>query len=36
LRDAVYSLLARNRYRIFGKYETCFVPDAALRARVIE
>lgn len=36
LRDAVYSLLARNRYRIFGKYEECFVPDAELRARVIE
>jgi predicted DCC family thiol-disulfide oxidoreductase YuxK len=35
-RDAVYSLVARNRYRIFGKYETCFVPDAGLRARVIE
>jgi predicted DCC family thiol-disulfide oxidoreductase YuxK len=36
LRDAVYNLVARNRYRIFGKYETCFVPDAALRARVME
>jgi predicted DCC family thiol-disulfide oxidoreductase YuxK len=36
LRDTVYNLLARNRYRIFGKYETCFVPGAALRARVIE
>jgi predicted DCC family thiol-disulfide oxidoreductase YuxK len=36
LRDAVYSLVARNRYRIFGKYENCFVPDAELRARVIE
>jgi len=36
LRDAVYSLVARNRYRIFGKYEECFVPDAELRARVIE
>ncbi|WP_244548819.1 thiol-disulfide oxidoreductase DCC family protein [Bradyrhizobium canariense] len=36
LRDAVYSLVARNRYRIFGKYEACFVPDAELRARVIE
>ena len=35
-RDAVYNLLARNRYRIFGKYDTCFVPDAALRARVME
>ena len=36
LRDAVYNLVARNRYRIFGKYEVCFVPDAALRARVME
>ncbi|WP_213771942.1 DCC1-like thiol-disulfide oxidoreductase family protein [Bradyrhizobium sp. dw_78] len=36
LRDAVYSLVARNRYRMFGKYETCFVPDAELRARVLE
>ena len=36
LRDGVYNLVARNRYRIFGKYEECFVPDAELRARVIE
>jgi predicted DCC family thiol-disulfide oxidoreductase YuxK len=36
LRDAVYSLIARNRYRIFGKYQECFVPDAAMRARVME
>ncbi|QQO14989.1 thiol-disulfide oxidoreductase DCC family protein [Bradyrhizobium diazoefficiens] len=36
LRDPVYSLIARNRYRIFGKYDSCFVPDADLRARVIE
>jgi predicted DCC family thiol-disulfide oxidoreductase YuxK len=36
LRDAVYSLLARNRYWIFGKYEACFVPDAELRGRVLE
>ena len=36
LRDAVYNLVARNRYRIFGKYQECFIPDAAFRARVIE
>ena len=36
LRDAVYNLVARNRYRIFGKYEECFVPDAEMRARVME
>jgi predicted DCC family thiol-disulfide oxidoreductase YuxK len=35
-RDAIYNLVARNRYRIFGKYEECFVPDAGLRARVME
>lgn len=36
LRNAVYSRVAHNRYRIFGKYDACFVPDADLRARVIE
>jgi predicted DCC family thiol-disulfide oxidoreductase YuxK len=36
LRDAVYGLIARNRYRIFGKYDACFVPDAELRRRVLE
>jgi predicted DCC family thiol-disulfide oxidoreductase YuxK len=36
LRDAVYNLIARNRYRIFGKFDACIVPDAKLRARMIE
>jgi predicted DCC family thiol-disulfide oxidoreductase YuxK len=36
LRDAVYNLVAKNRYRLFGKYDACFMPDAAMRARVIE
>ena len=36
LRDAVYNLVARNRYRIFGKYDNCFIPDASLQARVME
>jgi predicted DCC family thiol-disulfide oxidoreductase YuxK len=36
LRDGVYSLVARNRYRIFGQYDSCFAPDAELRARVLE
>ena len=34
--DAIYNLVARNRYRIFGKYEACFVPDAEFRERVME
>jgi predicted DCC family thiol-disulfide oxidoreductase YuxK len=36
LRDAIYNLIARNRYRIFGKYEECFVGDAEMRGRVME
>ena len=36
LRDAVYNLVAKNRYRIFGKYDACFVPDSEMRARVLE
>jgi len=36
IRDGLYDVIAKNRYRIFGKYETCIVPDASLRARVIE
>ena len=36
IRDGVYNVIAKNRSRIFGKYETCIVPDAGLRARVLE
>jgi predicted DCC family thiol-disulfide oxidoreductase YuxK len=36
LRNGVYNLVAKNRYRIFGKYDACFMPDAAMRARVLE
>jgi predicted DCC family thiol-disulfide oxidoreductase YuxK len=35
-RDAVYNLIARNRYRIFGTYDCCFLGDAGFRERVIE
>ncbi|QDM15024.1 DUF393 domain-containing protein [Tardiphaga sp. vice352] len=35
LRDPVYNLFAKNRYRIFGRSDVCMMPDAALRARVI-
>ncbi|HEV7602344.1 MAG TPA: DCC1-like thiol-disulfide oxidoreductase family protein [Bradyrhizobium sp.] len=36
LRDAVYNLVAQNRYRIFGKYEECFLGDPGFRDRVME
>jgi predicted DCC family thiol-disulfide oxidoreductase YuxK len=33
IRDWLYDRLARNRYRLFGKHQTCVVPDAAMRHR---
>lgn len=36
LRSFLYHRLARNRYAIFGRTETCMVPDAHLRARFVE
>ncbi len=36
LRDAVYNLVARNRYRIFGKYDVCYTGGEELRGRVLE
>ena len=35
LRDAVYRWFARNRYRWFGKSESCRVPTPELRARFL-
>lgn len=35
LRDTVYGWVARNRYRLFGKRETCWVPPAHLRDRLL-
>ena len=35
LRDPVYRLVARNRYRIFGKRQTCWVPPAQFCTRIL-
>lgn len=35
LRDPIYHLIARNRYRIFGKRDSCWVPPEHLRSRVL-
>jgi predicted DCC family thiol-disulfide oxidoreductase YuxK len=35
LRDAVYRWIARNRYRWFGKKETCWLPTPELRGRFL-
>lgn len=36
LRDPVYKLVARNRYRWFGRTEACRVPTPAIRARFLD
>lgn len=35
LRDAIYNWIARNRYRWFGKKESCMIPTPELRARFL-
>lgn len=36
LRDPLYFFIARHRYRWFGEEETCMMPTAALKARMVE
>ena len=35
LRDRLYRLIARNRYRLFGKRQTCWLPTPDQAARVL-
>lgn len=35
IRDAVYNLISRNRYRWFGKQESCMIPSPELSARFL-
>jgi predicted DCC family thiol-disulfide oxidoreductase YuxK len=35
IRDRVYDMFARNRYRFFGRRESCLVPTAEIRARFL-
>lgn len=35
LRDGLYNLIARYRYRLFGKQESCMIPTPALKARFL-
>jgi len=36
MRDAVYDWIAENRYKWFGKRETCMVPTPELRQRFLD
>ena len=35
LRDLLYDLIARNRYRLFGKHDTCRMPTPTERSRFL-
>jgi predicted DCC family thiol-disulfide oxidoreductase YuxK len=35
-RDRIYAFIARNRLRLFGKRETCYVPGAQFLDRVLD
>jgi predicted DCC family thiol-disulfide oxidoreductase YuxK len=36
VRDAVYTWIARNRYRWFGRTDACALPPPGLRERFLE
>nr|WP_037254631.1 DCC1-like thiol-disulfide oxidoreductase family protein [Roseobacter sp. SK209-2-6] len=36
VKDPAYHLIARNRYQIFGRYETCMLPSAEVRSRFLD
>ena len=36
LRDALYDVVARTRYRVFGRYDVCPVPPPEHRSRFLE
>ncbi|MBS1928646.1 MAG: thiol-disulfide oxidoreductase DCC family protein [Chitinophagaceae bacterium] len=36
IRDAVYNLIAKNRYRWFGKLKECMIPTAQLKNRFLD
>lgn len=36
LRDAIYDLIAKNRYKWFGRKDACMIPTADLQAKFLE
>ena len=36
LRDLFYRFVATNRYRVFGKYDACMLPDPNQRSRFLD
>lgn len=35
-RDKIYAFIARNRHKLFGKYETCWLPKAETRWKFLD
>lgn len=35
LRDSIYSIVAKTRYNIFGKQDTCIIPTAEVKRRFL-
>ena len=35
-RDKAYNVIARNRYQLFGKYQTCQIPDERYRSKFLD
>ncbi|MCL4143046.1 UNVERIFIED_CONTAM: hypothetical protein GTU68_057901 [Idotea baltica] len=36
IRDGIYMFVSKNRYRVFGKSESCRVPTPELKAKFLE
>jgi predicted DCC family thiol-disulfide oxidoreductase YuxK len=36
LRDWMYGVVAQNRYRVFGKYESCMLPEPRHRQKFLD
>lgn len=36
LRNVAYGIVARNRYRVFGKHESCMLPEPKHRAKFLD
>jgi predicted DCC family thiol-disulfide oxidoreductase YuxK len=35
LRDRLYGVIARNRFRLFGRRDTCFAPTSDIKDRFL-
>jgi len=36
IRDALYNIIAKNRYHIFGKKDSCMIPDKEIISRFMD